>query len=173
VVLKVATSLDGYIARPDGAFDFLFQPKDYSFAAFYATIDTVVMGRKTYDVARKGMSMFGPSVALYVFSRSEAPGERDGVVFVDQRPAALIARLRKKRGKNIWLMGGGELTREFLKADLVDEIHLGIVPVLIGEGLPLFPPGYPQREFKLVENKTYSQGLIALKYTRVRAKARR
>jgi len=172
VVLHAATSLDGYIARPDGAFDFLIHPKDYSFAPFYATIDTVVMGRKTYDVARKGMSMFGPSVALYVFSRSQPPGARDGVVFVNQRPAPLIARLLKKRGKNIWLMGGGELAREFLKADLVDELHIGIVPVLIGDGIPLFPPGFPQREFKLVENKTYSKGLIVLRYKRARHKKR-
>ena len=84
---------------------------------------------------------------------------------------ALIAELRKRRGKDIWLMGGGELARGFLKADLVDELYLGIVPVLIGEGIPLFPPGFPQREFALLENKTYSQGLIALKYKRLRSRA--
>ena len=69
-------------------------------------------------------------------------------------------------------MGGGELAREFLKADLVDEIHLGIVPVLLGEGIPLFPRGFPQRDFSLVENKTYSKGLIALKYKRAGSKAK-
>jgi len=67
-------------------------------------------------------------------------------------------------------MGGGEIAREFLKADLVDELAIGVVPVLIGEGIPLFPAGFPQREFKLVENLTYSKGLIALKYERVRKK---
>jgi dihydrofolate reductase len=79
-----------------------------------------------------------------------------------------VEELRKKKGKNIWLAGGGELTREFLKEDLVDELRLGIVPVLIGEGIPLFAAGFPQREFKLTENKTYSGGVIALKYERVR-----
>jgi dihydrofolate reductase len=69
-------------------------------------------------------------------------------------------------------MGGGELAREFLKDDLIDELYLGVVPTLIGEGIPLFPSGYPQREFSLLENKTYSKGLIALKYERVRTKSK-
>ena len=79
--------------------------------------------------------------------------------------------MRKKKGKDIWLIGGGELVREFLKEDLVDELYLAIVPVLIGEGIPLFAAGFPQREFTLTENKTYSGGVIALKYERVRGKA--
>jgi dihydrofolate reductase len=70
-------------------------------------------------------------------------------------------------------MGGGELAREFLKADLVDGLYLGVVPVLLGEGIPLFPTGFPQRNFALVENKTYDQGLIALKYDRARPKPKR
>lgn len=82
-------------------------------------------------------------------------------------------RLRKRPGKNIWLMGGGELAREFLKADLVHELYLGVVPVLLGEGIPLFPSGFPQRGFTLTENKTYSKGLIALKYKRARPKPKR
>lgn len=172
VVLGVGISLDGYIARPDGAVDFLFMPKDYSMGPFFATIDTAVMGRKTLDAAVKlgGGPFTGWSMAAYVFSRSQPPGERDGLVFVNQGPASLIRRLRKRRGKNIWLMGGGELAREFLKADLVDELHLGVVPVLLGEGIPLFPSGFPQRDFTLVENKTYSKGLIALRYKRRRSR---
>ena len=175
VVLGLGISLDGYIARPDGAVDFLFMPKDYSMAPFFATIDTAIMGRKTLDDAIKmggGGSFAGSSVAYYVFSHSQPPGERNNVVFVNQSPAVFIRKLRKRRGKNIWLMGGGELAREFLKADLVDELYIGIVPVLIGAGIPLFPSGFPQRNFSLVENKTYSKGLIALKYRRVRGKAK-
>ncbi len=173
VVLSAGISLDGYIARPDGAVDFLFIPKDYSMAPFFQTIDTALMGRKTYEVAMKmGGASHGPKIATYVFSRSLPSGERDGVIFTNVPPARLIAELRKRRGKDIWLMGGGELGRDFLNADLVDELHIGIVPVLIGEGIPLFPAGFPQREFTLLENQTYSQGLITLKYTRIRAKAR-
>lgn len=174
VVLGLGISLDGYIARPNGAVDFLFMPKDYSMANFFATVDTAVMGRKTFDIARRmGGGSFGPSMKAYVFSHSLPPGERDGVTFVNQSPATFIAQLRKRPGKDIWLMGGGELARDFLKADLVDELYLGIVPVLLGEGIPLFPSGFPQRDFSLVENKTYSKGLIALKYKRARPRTKR
>ena len=85
-------------------------------------------------------------------------------------PAAIVRELPKGRGKDL---GGGELAREFLKADLIDELHPGIVPRLVGEGIPLFPSGFPQPDFSLVENKTYSRGMIALKYRRVRSKGKR
>jgi len=176
VVLSLGISLDGYIARLDGSVDFLFMPKDYPMGLFLKTIDTAIMGRKTYEVGLKmggGSAFVGSSTTYYVMSRSQAPGERGGVIFTKQTPAELIAQIRKNRGKNIWHMGGGELAREFLKADLVDEIYLGVVPVLLGEGLPLFPSGFPQRNFTLLENKTYSKGLIALKYKRLRTKANR
>lgn len=175
VVLGLGASLDGYIARPNGAVDFLFMPKDYSMAPFLAAVDTAIMGRKTLDAAMQmsGGSFSASSMTTYVFSRSLPPGERNGLIFTNQSPAAFVRQMRKSRGKNIWHMGGGELVREFLKADLVDEIHLGIVPVLLGEGIPLFPRGFPQRDFSLVENKNYSKGLIALKCKRAGSKAKR
>ena len=183
-VLFVGMSLDGYIARSNGAVDFLSVPKsggprnargEYSMAPFFASVDTAIMGRKTLDAGLKmgGGSLPRTSMVRFVFSHLQPPGERDGLVFVNQTPAALIRQLRKQRAKNIWLMGGGELARDFLKADLVDELHLGIVPVLLGEGIPLFPSGFPQRDFTLVENKTYSRGLIALRYERRRPKPKR
>jgi len=140
VVLGLGITIDGYIARLNGAVDSLFMPNDYSMGPFFKTIDTAIMGLKTLDVALKIGGSFGR---------------------------------RERRGKNIWLMGGGELARNFLKADLVDELYLGVVPVLLGEGIPLFPSGFPQRDFALVENKTYSKGLISLKYARIRTKRRR
>jgi dihydrofolate reductase len=175
VVLGLGISIDGYIARRNGDVDFLFMPKDYSMAPFFATIDAAIMGRKTLDA---GLRMSGGSLPkspykYYVMSRSKPPGERDGVVFTNKSPAALVSQLQKRPGKNIWLMGGGELARDFLKADLVDELYLGIVPVLLGEGIPLFPSGFPQRDFALVENKTYSRGLISLKYRRVATRPKR
>lgn len=128
------------------------------------------MGRKTLDA---GLRMAGgklPKTAMkiYVMSRTTEPGERGGVIFVNEPPGALVARLRKHGGTDIWLMGGGELAREFLRHDLVDQMYLDIAPVLLGEGIPLFPAGFPQREFALTENKSYSEGLIALKYERTR-----
>src|SRR5437899_2735844 len=164
VVLGLGITIDGYIARLNGAVDFLFMPKDYSMAPFFRTIDTAIMGRKTLDVALKmgGGSYSDSSLATYVFSRSKPPGKRNGLVFVNQSPTAFIRELRKRPGKNIWLMGGGELARDFLKADLVDELYLGIVPVLLGEGIPLFPRGFPQLNFTAVENRTYWMRRIAL-----------
>lgn len=174
VVLGLGISIDGYIARRNDAVDFLFMPKDYSMAPFFAAVDTVIMGRKTLDAALKmGGSFGGSSMKSYVMSRTKPPGERDGLVFSNKSPAAVVREIRKRPGKNIWLMGGGELARAFLKVDLVDELYLGIVPVLVGDGIPLFPAGFPQRNFALVENKTYSKGLIALKYKRVRPRPKR
>jgi dihydrofolate reductase len=174
VILGLGISLDGYIARPDGSVDFLFMPKDYSMASFFATVDAAIMGRKTFDATLKmgGGSFGGSPMTSYVMSRTLPEGERNGAHVVKEGPTALFGRIRAKRGKNIWLMGGGELARDFLKEDLVDELYLGVVPVLIGEGLPLFPAGFPQREFALVENNTYSKGLIELKYRRIRKKAK-
>jgi dihydrofolate reductase len=175
IVLGLGISLDGYIARPNGDVDFLFMPKDYSMAPFFATIDTALMGRKTFDVALKmgGGSFGSSSMVYYVFSHTQPPGERQGVVFTNQSPVTFVEQLRKQPGKNIWLMGGGELARDFLKADLVDELYLGVIPVLLGEGIPLFPSGFPQRNFALIENKTFSRGMISLKYERAHPKSKR
>jgi dihydrofolate reductase len=174
VVLGLGISLDGYIARPDGAVDFLFMPKDYSMAPFFKTIDTAIMGRKTYEVGKKmsGGAIDPMGIKTYVMSQTLPAGEREGLVFTRKTAKELVTEIRKSPGKDIWMMGGGELARVFLNEDLIDAIYLGIVPTLIGEGIPLFPPGFPQREFTLTENKSYSRGLIALKYERVR-KAKR
>jgi dihydrofolate reductase len=174
IIYGVGTSLDGYIARLDGSLDFLhLRPSNYSMAPFFKTIDVGLMGRKTYEagVRMSGGKFESHGLRCYIFSRSLPEGERDGAIFLREEPKRFVEELRKKKGKDIWLIGGGELTREFLKEDLVDEIYLGIVPVLIGEGIPLFAAGFPQREFTLTESKTYSGGLIAVKYERVRGKA--
>lgn len=173
VVYGVGISLDGYIARPDGSVDFLFMPKDYSMGPFFKRVDTAVMGRKTYEV---GLSMSGGSefngygLKCYVFSKKEKAGERKGVTFVRESPREWLTQIQSQKGKDIWLMGGGELTRAFLRDDLVDELYLGVVPTLIGEGIPAFPAGFPQQEFALAENKSFSKGLIALRYERARKK---
>lgn len=174
VVLSLGLSLDGHIARPDGAVDFLFMPKGYSNAEFWKSVDVALLGRKTYEAGKKmGGDFKRWKMKFYVFSKTMAPGERDGVTFVNEKPAKLVEELRMQTGKDIWHMGGGELAREFLREDLVDEMRLGIVPVLLGEGIPLFPSGFPERKFSLIANKSYSQGLVELQYERVRAEGKR
>ena len=175
VILGAAITLDGHIARPDGSVDYLVMTKEGAaeFARFYKTIDTIVLGRKTLD-AVAGMAG-GPykspdGIQTYIFSRTQPPGERNGVIFTNQSPRAWLSKIRAPSGKHIFHMGGGELARSFLKADLVDELFLGIVPILLGRGLPLFPTGFRQRDFTLIENKTYSKSQISLTYRRVRAK---
>ena len=171
VILAAGITIDGHIARPNGAVDYLFTTKDFSMEPFFASIDTIVMGRKTYDISLQlGGGSFGDGVVTYVLSRTLKSGERDGVIFVNKPAGQLVAEIRgrHKKGKDIWLMGGGELAREFLQADLVDEMHLGIVPIVLGEGIPLFPPEFPQRNFRLIEHNAYSKGLVELKYARVR-----
>jgi dihydrofolate reductase len=176
VILGLGISLDGYIARPDGGVDFLFMPKDYQprWAEFFRRIDTAIMGRKTYEVGKKlsGGKIDTMGVKSYVMSKTLPAGEREGLIFNRQTPQQLVREIRAQSGKDIWMMGGGELARAFLEADLIDELYLGIVPTLIGEGIPLFPPGSPQREFSLVEHTSYSRGLLALRYVRAR-KAKR
>jgi dihydrofolate reductase len=174
ITYAVGTSLDGYIARLDGSLDFLhLRPSNYSMGPFFETIDVGLMGRKTYEagVRMSGGKFESHGLRCYIFSRSLPEGERDGAIFVRGEPKKLVEELRKKKGKDIWLIGGGELTLEFLKEDLVDELYLTVVPILIGEGIPLFAAGFPQREFTLTESETYSGGLIALKYERVQGRA--
>lgn len=172
VILGLGISLDGYIARPDGAVDFLFMPKDYQprMAAFMRRVDTAILGRKTYEVAQQMGGGHWGGMKAYVMTRTLPSGERNGFVFTHSSPSDLVQQVRKTPGKDIWMMGGGQLAREFLDADLIDELYLGIVPALIGKGIPLFPSSFPQREFTLVENETFSKGLIALKYERKRGK---
>src|SRR5258708_13587826 len=110
VVPGLGISLDGYIARPDGAVDFLFMPKDYSMGPFFATIDTAIMGRKTYDDALKmgGGGFSASKMKNFVFSRSHPPGERTGVTFVNESPQPFVKQLRKRPGTNISLRDSGQ-----------------------------------------------------------------
>jgi len=178
IVLGLGISLDGYIARPDGAVDFLFMPKDYGpeWMKFMRGIDTAIMGRKTYEVGKKmtGSDAFDTmGLKTYVMSKTLSAGEREGLIFTRSSVKEVVQEIRKAPGKDIWMMGGGELARVFLDEDLIDAMYLGVIPTLIGEGIPLFPPGYPERAFTLIENKTFSRGMIALKYVRARERKRK
>ena len=182
VILYIAASLDGYIARHDGAVDWLdsiWEPDaaagdrpgpagDYGYADFIAGVGAVLMGRVTYEQIQSfGGDYPYPGTAGYVFSRTRA-GERDEYVqFVDGVDiSGLVARLKAAQDKNIWLVGGGQLAREFLRLDLIDRIELFILPVILGDGIALFPPATPQRRRSLVKCQSYPGGAVQLSYRR-------
>lgn len=173
VMLRVAVSLDGFIADANGGVDWLnrFQGngprEDYGMTKFFHSIDTVLMGRHTHDFAlNHGMSSY-KGMENFVFTRSKPPGKRDGVEYLAGDPADLIAALRQKPGKHIWLCGGGNLARQFLERKLIDEIGLAVIPILLGEGIPLFVKGYPETELRLANSQAYKTGLVSLTYERL------
>lgn len=170
IVLSLGMSIDGYIARHDGSVDFLFMPEDYSMAPFFETIDTVIMGRKTLDIAiaMNGGTFDGMGKKTYVFTHNREAPPAAGIEYVNGPVEPLARQLLAAEGKDIWLMGGGDLGRQFLQADLIDRLDLGIVPTLLGNGIPLFPAGFPQREFELLTCNHYSRGLVTLSYLRRR-----
>ena len=179
VILGFGISLDGYIARRNGALDFLVMDKEGEavMADFFARIDTAIMGRKTAAAAvklRKSGEMPGmPGISNYVVSRRWKPGKHDGFEVVTGSLTALVTRLKRRPGKDIYLGGGGELCRSFLQEDLIDELFIGVGPVLLGDGIPGFPGKFPQRDFRLTECKSYSNGSVALRYERIRTKTSR
>jgi dihydrofolate reductase len=133
---------------------------------FFRSLDTVLMGRKTYDVVEKmqGSKTVYPGLKNYIFSRTLPAGERYEMEFTAHDPVDVIARLKQQSGKDIWLCGGGELARHCLQQHAVDEITLGIVPRMIGGGSPVFPPGFDETEVELAEVKQFKGGVVALTY---------
>lgn len=165
LILFIASSLDGYIAGPDGAMDWLFHDQDYGYTAFYAGIDTVIMGRKTDELSLSFGEHPYPGTSAYVFSRT--PREPDAHArFVAGDVTGFVRGLKAERGRSIWLVGGGELVCECLAADLIDEFVGSVHPVVLGAGVPLFPTGCPRRELSLRSVERYSSGLVQLTYAR-------
>jgi dihydrofolate reductase len=171
VVLAVAVSLDGYIARSNGSVDWLIMDPTIDLGAYGKAFDVIVAGRKTLDIEQPSGGGGGPfsKMACYIFSRTKPPGKHGRAEYVNRSPGEFVRDLKALPGKDIWLMGGGELAREFLKEDLVDGMDLGIIPVLLGEGIPLFPSGFPQRNFTLVSHRAHPSGIVRAVYARAEA----
>ena len=179
VILGFGISLDGYIARRNGALDFLVIDKEGEtlMADFFSKIDATIMGRKTAEATAKlresGEMPDTPGMANYVVSRRWKPGKREGFEVVSGSLTAFVKKLKRRPGKDIYLGGGGELCRSFLQEDLVDELYIGVGPILLGDGIPAFPAKFPQRDFRLTECKSYANGSVGLRYERIRTKTTR
>jgi dihydrofolate reductase len=165
VKLQVAVSLDGLIEGPNGEYDWCFTDQDYGMKDFLMTVDAIFMGRKTYALAQ---SMGGENpwkgITTYVFSNTlnEVKGKDTLLVCGDIAPK--VASIRKEKGKDIWLFGGASLTASLMNEGLVDELHLAVHPILLGQGKPLFHGIHKRIKTKLVDTRKYDSGLLMMRY---------
>ncbi len=164
---QVATSLDGYIAGPHGEFDWIVMDPDIDFTALFAQFDTAVMGRKTFlATLQQGGSGTMPGLDVVVFSRTLRPAEYPAVSIVTSDPAESVRSLKARPGKDIWLFGGGELFRTLLEAGLVDTVEPAVVPVLLGDGIPMLPSPASRITLALSRHRLYPKsGIVLLEYT--------
>ncbi len=168
VTLFIATSLDGYIATPDGDLDFLSiveQPgEDYGYGDFTAHVDTVIMGRKTYDkVLSFGIPYPHADKTSYIITRT-ARESIDNIHFYTGNLADLISQLKAEKGGTIFIDGGAELVNELMKQNLIDEYIISTVPLFIGSGIALFNQGRPTEKLQLINVKSYPKGLVQHHY---------
>lgn len=170
--LFIATSLDGYIAKPNDDLSFLKlvekEGEDYGYAAFTADIDTLIIGRKTYDYVVKeiGASHYDNGERdVYVLTRNPKPPVGK-TIFFSGNIAELVQQLKAKPGKNIYCDGGAEVINELLKHDLIDEYTISIIPVLLGIGTRLFKDGRPEQMLDFISAKTFETGLVQLYFKR-------
>ena len=168
----VAMSLDGYIADANGGFDWIVMDSDIDFAAMMARYDTLLMGRRTYEVTKAmggGGGDMMPGVTTVVFSRTLKQRDHPDVRIVSENWEDAVRELREKPGKDIWLFGGGALFSAMLDAGLVDGVDIGVIPVLLGGGTPLLKPPAKRATLKLTKHKLYEKsGIVGLEYDVVR-----
>ena len=170
----IATSLDGYIAKPNDDLGFLKlvekEGEDYGYTEFTANIDTIILGRKTYDYVLReiGSSHYDNGQRdVYVITRTERPGA-GRTTFYNGELTELIKRLKSAGGKNIYCDGGAEIINELLQHDLIDEFIISIIPILVGNGTKLFADNRPEQQLEFVNAKSFETGLVQLHYRRNR-----
>lgn len=163
---NIAMSLDGYIADSNDAFDWILHDDTVDFAGLFARVDTIILGRRTYDVVRAhGDPPWKPGTRVFVVSRTLVPESRGGVTIVSGDPVAIASSLRRESGDGeIWLFGGGQLFAELLTGNQVDAVEVTIVPVLLGGGIPMLAPMSKRTTLALTHSQVYPSGMVALHY---------
>lgn len=168
IILGLAISLDGFIEDQHGAFDWCFTDQDYGMAAFYKRIDTLCMGRKSYElVMQLGDAANFPGKELttdYVFTDTLQEVAGNAISVRSQNALELVKKLKESEGKDIWLFGGTSLTRFFMEHQLIDELWLSVHPVLLGSGKRLFTESNDRTHLELLETISYDSGLVSLRY---------
>lgn len=169
IIVYIATSADGYIARSDGNVDWLDRPRpagNYGMAAFFRSIDTIIWGRRTYDesLARGGAPDVGQKIKNYVFTHHPPEAGTPGVEFVNQPVGDFARRLRGQPGKDIFMMGGGGVIASFLDAGQIDDFMVHVIPTFIGEGIPLIRPDRRTVKLRLVSTHRFADGVVRLHY---------
>ena len=171
VILYIATSLDGFIAKPNDELDFLSvveqEGEDYGYSDFVKTVDAVIIGRKTYDkIISMGFGFPHADKDTYIITRTTSRDIGGFVKFYNGDLKSLVSRLKSESGKNIFCDGGAEIVNELLKDDLIDEFIISIIPIFVGNGKKLFNDERPEHKLELVSTKQFDKGLIQLHYRR-------
>jgi dihydrofolate reductase len=168
VILYVSASLDGYIARADGSVDWLSiandEDTDYGYADFYARVDAIAMGSRTYEQVLDFDEWPYPDKRVFVFTHRPLESVAHDVTFTDQSPVDFVSGLDSAGVRTLWLAGGGDLVVSFMEHRLVDEYILSIVPIVLGDGIPLFRGPLPEHRLELLESTDYASGLVQLHY---------
>jgi dihydrofolate reductase len=163
----VAVSLDGYIAGPNGEADWIVMDPEIDFGALFDQFDTFLLGRRTFEAIGGAGASGQPGVQTIVFSRTLRQQDYPNVTIVSKETEETLIDLKSEPGKDIWLFGGGSLFRSLLEARLVDAVEVAVMPVLLGEGIPLLPPKPSSERFelKLASSRAYESGIVSLEYS--------
>jgi dihydrofolate reductase len=161
---SVAASLDGYIAGPNGEADWIVMDETIDFAEIWNQFDTLLIGRHTFEVMARGGNASTPGMKTFVFSRTLRQSDYPDITVVNDRASETVSALKSEAGKDIWLFGGGSLFRSLAAAGCVDTVEVGVMPVLLGGGIPLFPGPADRITLELTKHEIYPTGIVGLEY---------